>query len=100
MKRYSQITALFLCAIVLPIASSAQHQAQQKAGHKTQAATHCTGNGTYVNKDGQTVKRPENCSVKTSPPDATALCRDGKYSFSKYRSGTCSHHGGVLKWLP
>lgn len=33
------------------------------------------------------------------PPGATALCRDGTYSFSKHRSGTCSHHGGVAKWL-
>jgi hypothetical protein len=33
------------------------------------------------------------------PPGATALCRDGTYSFSQHRSGTCSHHGGVAKWL-
>ncbi len=35
----------------------------------------------------------------TPPPGATALCRDGTYSYSKHRSGTCSHHGGVAKWL-
>jgi uncharacterized protein YraI len=34
-----------------------------------------------------------------APPGATALCRDGTYSFSQSRSGTCSHHGGVAKWL-
>ncbi len=34
-----------------------------------------------------------------SPPGATALCRDGTYSYSKHHSGTCSHHGGVAKWL-
>lgn len=33
------------------------------------------------------------------PPGATALCRDGTYSFSKHRSGSCSHHGGVARWL-
>src|SRR5579871_5322683 len=33
------------------------------------------------------------------PPGATALCRDGTYSYSKHHSGTCSHHGGVAKWL-
>jgi len=33
------------------------------------------------------------------PPGATALCRDGTYSFSQTHSGTCSHHGGVAKWL-
>jgi Protein of unknown function (DUF3761) len=36
---------------------------------------------------------------QTPPAGATALCRDGSYSFSKHRSGTCSHHGGVAKWL-
>lgn len=33
------------------------------------------------------------------PPGATAVCRDGTYSFSQHRSGTCSHHGGVAQWL-
>ncbi len=33
------------------------------------------------------------------PPGATAVCRDGTYSFSQHHSGTCSHHGGVAKWL-
>jgi Protein of unknown function (DUF3761) len=33
------------------------------------------------------------------PPGATAQCRDGTYSFSQHHSGTCSHHGGVAKWL-
>jgi hypothetical protein len=30
------------------------------------------------------------------PP--TAICRDGAYSYSAHRSGTCSHHGGVAEW--
>ncbi len=29
----------------------------------------------------------------------TAICKDGTYSYSKNRRGTCSHHGGVEKWL-
>jgi hypothetical protein len=33
------------------------------------------------------------------PPGASAKCRDGSYSFSKHRSGTCSYHGGVAVWL-
>jgi|ERR1039458_879200 hypothetical protein len=57
----------------------------------------CTNNGTYVNSKGQTVQRPENCSGP--PKGATAQCRDGSYSFSQSRRGTCSHHGGVAKWL-
>ena len=33
------------------------------------------------------------------PAGATARCRDGTYSVSQHRSGTCSHHGGVATWL-
>ena len=33
------------------------------------------------------------------PPGATAQCRDGTYSYSQHHSGTCSHHGGVARWL-
>ena len=38
-------------------------------------------------------------AARSAPPGATALCRDGTYSFSRHRSGTCSHHGGVARWL-
>ena len=38
-------------------------------------------------------------SGATPPPGATAQCKDGTYSFSQTRSGTCSHHGGVAVWL-
>src|SRR5881296_2731734 len=34
-----------------------------------------------------------------APTGATARCRDGTYSFSRHRSGTCSHNGGVAAWL-
>ncbi|CAB4692198.1 MAG: DUF3761 domain-containing protein [Actinobacteria bacterium] len=34
-----------------------------------------------------------------APPGATALCKDGTYSFSLTHSGTCSSHGGVAVWL-
>lgn len=33
------------------------------------------------------------------PPGATAVCRDGDYSFSAHHTGTCSGHGGVKQWL-
>jgi hypothetical protein len=56
----------------------------------------CT-NGTYVNSVGTTVCSPEASS--STPQGATAQCRDGSYSFSQSRSGTCSHHGGVDSWL-
>jgi uncharacterized protein YraI len=51
----------------------------------------------YTNSAGQRVQSPT--YYKSAPAGATALCRDGTYSFSKSRRGTCSHHGGVAKWL-
>ncbi|WP_343205931.1 DUF3761 domain-containing protein [Rhodanobacter sp. MP1X3] len=35
----------------------------------------------------------------TAPAGASAQCRDGSYSFSMNHRGTCSHHGGVARWL-
>lgn len=72
-------------------------QSQQQQQHKQQQKPKCSDNGTYVNSKGETVKRPESCTA--APEGATAQCRDGSYSFSHSRRGTCSHHGGVAKWL-
>ena len=69
--------------------------ADANKAHSTQPQ--CEDNGTYRNKDAQKVRRPENCSAP--PNGATARCRDGTYSFSRHRSGTCSRHGGVVQWL-
>jgi hypothetical protein len=81
-----------------PSAPHSQSPATANSGTKpSQAKSDCTSNGTYVNSKGQTVPRPENCSAP--PKDATAQCRDGTYSFSQTRRGTCSRHGGVAKWL-
>jgi hypothetical protein len=52
----------------------------------------------YTNSDGQRVHSPAYSSGGV-PAGATALCGDGTYSFSQHRSGTCSRHGGVAKWL-
>jgi hypothetical protein len=57
----------------------------------------CT-NGTYVNSSGNTVCKPEESS-SGPPAGATAECEDGTFSFSEHRSGTCSGHGGVERWL-
>lgn|GEM_PF-430856 len=51
----------------------------------------------YTNSAGQRVQSPT--YYNSAPAGATALCRDGTYSFSRSRRGTCSHHGGVSKWL-
>jgi hypothetical protein len=38
-------------------------------------------------------------SERSAPGGATAVCRDGSYSYSLHHRGTCSHHGGVAQWL-
>jgi hypothetical protein len=48
----------------------------------------------YRNVDGNCVHRPSG-----NPAGATALCKDGSYSYSQNHSGTCSGHGGVRTWL-
>jgi hypothetical protein len=42
---------------------------------------------------------PERHRARNAPSGATAICRDGTYSYSAHRRGTCSHHGGVAQWL-
>jgi hypothetical protein len=37
--------------------------------------------------------------VPTYPIGATAICKDGTYSYSQTASGTCSGHGGVSTWI-
>jgi hypothetical protein len=50
-----------------------------------------------------TVPRPSSTgrtsSAGSTPSGATALCKDGTYSYSQHRQGTCSWHGGVAVWL-
>ncbi|WP_081905430.1 DUF3761 domain-containing protein [Janthinobacterium agaricidamnosum] len=55
--------------------------------------------GHYRNKDGEEVHSPAKSKTGKVPQGASALCRDGSYSFSKSARGTCSHHGGVASWL-
>jgi hypothetical protein len=51
----------------------------------------------YDSSEGTLVKEPQ--YANGFPPDATAQCNDGVYSFSENNSGTCSGHGGVHGWL-
>jgi hypothetical protein len=105
MHRFLSAATLALTLLVQPAVSQTHSTPQQgtSTGSSTaqtkgqRAQPNCTNNGTYTNSQGQTVPRPENCSGP--PKGATAQCRDGSYSFSQSRSGTCSHHGGVAKWL-
>jgi len=65
-----------------------------------QVATAPTQQGRgYINVDGQWVPSPTRTADGQPPPGASAKCRDGTFSFSQHRQGTCSHHGGVAEWL-
>ncbi|WP_233629684.1 DUF3761 domain-containing protein [Amycolatopsis sp. WAC 04197] len=55
------------------------------------------GSDYYRNTDGVCVHRP--ASGPGAADGATALCKDGSYSYSQNRRGTCSGHGGVRTWL-
>lgn len=46
-----------------------------------------------------TAKAGSSASENNDPTGAIAKCKDGLYSHSKHRSGTCSRHGGVAQWL-
>lgn len=51
----------------------------------------------YTAVSGHRVHRP--VQANRPPAGASAQCRDGSYSFSEHHRGTCSHHGGVARWL-
>lgn len=97
-RRFVSILALATILLTLLSAQAPQQSSpSQPAQQQQKSQPKCTDTGTYRNSKGETVKRPENCSA--APQGATAQCRDGSYSFSQSRRGTCSHRGGVAKWL-
>jgi len=53
----------------------------------------------YKTRNGQEVHAPAASTHDQVPAGASAKCRDGSYSFSQHRRGTCSHHGGVASWM-
>jgi hypothetical protein len=83
--------------------SAAATASPDPAGTTGTGGTNPGGNGAtcggdyYVNSAGACVHRP--VAANTVPAGATAECKDGTYSFSQHRSGTCSGHGGVKRWL-
>lgn len=54
-------------------------------------------NKSNINVDENKVQSPVKAAV--APAGATAQCKDGSYSFSVHRQGTCSKHRGVANWL-
>ena len=73
---------------------------QYLTGSRPPAADACIGSGRgYTNSRGEWVPSPCQTSGGGPPAGASAQCRDGTYSFSRSRRGTCSGHGGVARWL-
>jgi hypothetical protein len=56
------------------------------------------GEGYYRNSVGNCVPSPSS-DPTLEPGGPTAVCEDGTYSYSQSASGTCSHHGGVARWI-
>ena len=90
-----------VAAGVFALLLAAGHPAPVLAGASAPAAatTAACPSTHYENSRGQCVRRPTRPSNNRPPAGATARCRDGTYSFSRSRRGTCSHHGGVAAWL-
>ncbi len=68
-----------------------------QAPKKAPVSLPVSNRGTYTNTQGNKVLRPY--KAPAIPNGASAKCRDGSYSFSQSRRGTCSGHGGVMTWL-
>lgn len=83
-------------ALFLLLSGPAQAHLVAPDHFKSEASPTCTSDS-YVNSRGQCVHRPVHSN--RTPAGATAKCRDGTFSFSRSRHGTCSHHGGVATWL-
>jgi hypothetical protein len=78
--------------------STASSSPAPAATRQTLPASGGSSDEYYTNSKGNQVHRPV-YSESGPPTGATAQCADGTYSFSQSRRGTCSHHGGVSRWL-
>lgn len=103
MRKLHGFVSLFIPVLFLGLMWS-QAQPKQSPSPTPQATAPATTSGScaadyYRNSNGVCVHRPVKTQNSTVPAGATAQCRDGSYSFSQHRSGTCSHHGGVARWI-
>jgi hypothetical protein len=81
-------------AAAAAVAGAALFACGAGAGHPAAGQIASCKSGYYLNVSRHCVHKPA-----TSPAGATARCRDGTYSYSEHASGTCSHHGGVARWI-
>lgn len=96
------LALLTISLLTLPHLAEARRSSDQIQPYTQEAAPNendLEAHGHYTNKEGKTVHSPSKSKSGAVPAGASAQCRDGSYSFSHHRSGTCSHHGGVGRWL-
>jgi Protein of unknown function (DUF3761) len=86
--------ASILLAVFLALNSAASFAYAYSAPDESDLDNHQT----YRKRNGETVHSPAHTRSGKAPTGATAQCRDGTWSFSRHRSGTCSRHGGVATW--
>lgn len=83
-----------------PIVNSNISPSAQNVGNENAAESknnvNLSNDNSYINVDGSQVHSP--AYADSIPSGASAICRDGTYSFSQHRQGTCSGHGGVASW--
>ncbi|MBU9490224.1 DUF3761 domain-containing protein [Burkholderia multivorans] len=97
LRRATRIAALSIAlfAATAPLSAPAHaFRASPAYGNEADLDRH----DTYRNRDGETVHAPARSKSGRVPEGASARCRDGAYSFSRHRRGTCSGHGGVAEW--
>lgn len=97
MKKLRDIVGLAALALTFATGTAdARHYAHRT--HHTYGSYGWAGDREYyTNVSGHSVHRPTRSSM--APSGATARCGDGSWSFSEHHRGTCSHHGGVGRWL-
>lgn len=76
---------------------SSEGTTQKNVAPATYVNSGLSNDNYYTNSAGNEVHSP--AYSNTVPAGASAQCRDGTYSFSQSRRGTCSHHGGVAAWI-
>lgn len=89
------VALLLLPAIALSDDKSAPASGPAQAIQTQPVSTASPSDRHYVNCDGALVQSPGKSTSGQVPAGASAKCGDGSYCFSKHRSATFSHQGGV-----
>ena len=93
------ISALALATVGAPARPATSPASAPAAASAASASPRLVEQGHYRNVDGAVVHSPAHTDSGAAPAGASAQCRDGSWSFSLHHRGTCSHHGGVARWI-